>query len=401
MSASVRILLPLAALLLAGTPSLIDAFPALAAETAVAAKQTPPAIRVVAAERRELVETLTVTGTIVAREEASAGVDLNGLTVLELLADEGDRVRKGDVLARLDRSLLDTQLAQIDASRAQAEASIAQTEAQIADARIGVRQASEALERARELQAKGVAAQAQLDNAVNAYDSAQAKLVSAEKALVAARAQLGVIDAQRDNVLVQIGKTEIRAPADGLVLARNATLGGVVSAGGGPLFRIAMNGEFELSATLSETALPRCDEAMPAKITLAGATEAVSGSVRKISAEIDQRSRLGAIRVALDDGSRARPGGFARGEIEILRREGVAVPTAAVMYQGRDAFLQVVTDGRVATTPVTLGARAGGHVEVVSGLVEGQEVVSRAGTFVADGDLVTPVRVEETGAVAP
>ena len=53
--------------------------------------------------------------------------------------------------------------------------------------------------------------------------------------------------------LVQIGKTEVRAPADGLVLARDATLGGVVSAGSGPLFRIAIDGEFELAANVAET----------------------------------------------------------------------------------------------------------------------------------------------------
>lgn len=203
-------------------------------EPASAATPTPPAIRVVAAERRELTETLSVTGTIVPRQEAAAGTDLNGLTVTALDADEGDKVRAGEVLARLDRSLLDTQLAQADANRAQAEASIAQARAQIGDAEVGVRQAGEALERSTALQAKGVATKAELDNAVNASDSARAKLVSAQKALAVSQAQLGIIDAQRESVLLQIAKTEVKAPADGLVLARNATLGGVVSASGGP-----------------------------------------------------------------------------------------------------------------------------------------------------------------------
>ena len=53
----------------------------------------------------------------------------------------------------------------------------------------------------------------------------------------------------------------------------------------------------------------------------------------------------------------------------------------------------------VKTVPVKLGARADGYVEVVSGIAEGDEVVSRAGTFVADGDMVTPVRGEQTGAI--
>ena len=75
------------------------------------------------------------------------------------------------------------------------------------------------------------------------------------------------------------------------------------------------------------------------------------------------------------------------------------MPASAVIYADGDAFLQKVENGKVKTVPVKLGARADGYVEVVSGIAEGDEVVSRAGTFVADGDMVTPVRGEQTGAI--
>lgn len=371
-----------------------------AGETDPVVKQAPPAIRVVAAERRELTEALSVNGTIVAREEAAVGTDLGGLTVLALNADEGDVVKKGDVLAVLDRSMLDTQLAQIDASRAQAEANIAQMRAQIGDASVGVRQAQETLDRAEALQKKGFAPEAQKDNAVNALDSARAKLDSAEKALAASEAQLAVIDAQKQNVLVQISKTDLRAPANGLVLARNATLGGVVMAGSAPLFRIAIDGEFELEANVPETALPRLANGMRADVTIPGLDQPISGNIRRISPEVNQTSRLGSIRIALNKDSAARAGNFARGEIELIRRVGLAVPASAVMYTGVDSYLQRVKDGKVESRKVTLGVRSGGMIEIASGLAEGDEVVSRAGTFVADGDVVTPVRIEATGAVA-
>ena len=387
----------LAATALSGLPAVAHA----TGEAAPAVVQAPPAIRVVTAEMRELVETLSVNGSIVAREEAAVGTDLNGLTVVALNADLGDMVKKGDVLAILDRSTLDTQLAQMDASRTQAEANIAQMRAQIGDAEVAVRQAEEALGRAGALQKKGIATEAQRDNAVNALDSAKARLDSAQKALAATEAQLGVVDAQKGNVLLQISKTELRAPADGLVLSRDATLGGVVMAGGGPLFRIAIGAEFELAANVAETALPRLAKGMPAEISMAGADNRIAGSIRRISPEVDHASRLGAIRITLVPGSIARAGNFARGEIELLRREGVAVPASAVMYVGANAFLQSVEGGRIKTVPVTLGARSGGFVEIVSGLSEGQDVVSRAGTFVADGDMVTPVRDEKTGAIKP
>src|SRR4051794_19205435 len=87
--------------------------PGMAAQEAVPAKApTPPSIRVVRAETREIVEKRSVNGTIVAREEANAGTDLNGMTVFQLNADQGDHVAKGQVLAVLDRSALDNELAQ-------------------------------------------------------------------------------------------------------------------------------------------------------------------------------------------------------------------------------------------------------------------------------------------------
>ncbi len=401
-----RFLFSAAAVLLAGAAALgisQDAFTAPKAETAAGAVEAPrpPAIRVVPAERRELIETLEVTGTVVPREEAAVGIDLSGMIVLELHADQGDMVKKGDLLAVLDKAMLETQLARVVANRAQADASVAQVRAQITDAEIGVRQADEGLDRARQLQKKGIAAQSQLDNAVNAYDSAQAKLVSAQKALAASEAQLGVIDAQRRNIDLQIEKTQVRAPADGLILARNATLGGIVGASVGPLFRIAIDGQLELAADVPETVLPRLSAGLKANVRLPGMDEAIPGEIRMIEPEVDQKLRMGMIRIALSDEENVRAGNFARGSIELLRREGVAVPSTALVYRGSDGFLQRLNgEGRVSTVPVQLGARADGYVEILEGLAEGDEIVSRAGTFVADGDEITPVRGDRTGAVA-
>lgn len=389
------------AAILAASSSFLPVLPSTAAEPPAATVQAPPAIRVVAATRRELVETLSVTGTVVAREEAAAGTDLAGLTVMRLDAEQGDLVKKGDVLAVLDRAALDVQHAQIQASRAQAVAAAAQVKSQIADAEIGVRQAGETLERARALQDKGIAAKSQLDSAVNAYDSARAKLATAEKALAAAEAQIAVVDAQERNVLLQISKTEVKAPADGLVLARNATLGGIVSAAAGPLFRIAIGSELELAATVSETALPSIAVGMPVRVSVAGAAAPLDGKVRRISPEVNQVTRLGSLRIALDANSVARAGNFARGEIELVRREGISVPASALVYRGAEAFLQLVENGKVRAVAVKVGVRAGAMVEIVDGVGEGQEVVARAGTFVTDGDLVTPVREDATGAVRP
>jgi HlyD family secretion protein len=361
----------------------------------------PPVINVIPAADAEMVASITVTGTIVPRQEVAVGTDVAGLIVLELRADQGDSVKEGNIIARLDKSSLEIQLAQIEAQRAQAEASIAQSEAQIVDAQIAVRQAQEALDRARALSAKGITSKADFDNATNAHDSANARLNTSRQALVASQSQLQLVAAQKRDILLRIEKADVKAPTDGVVLSRNALLGGIVSMNAGPLFRIARDNEFELSANIPEVDLPRLKPDMPVSVRVSGMEQPVAGRIRLISPEITASSRLGAVKISLEHNDAIRPGNFARAVIELTRRNGVSVPLSAVVYRGPTALVQVVKDGVIDTRKVTLGIRNDKAVEVLEGLADGEDVVARAGTFVANGDRVTPVRIAEetTGAV--
>ncbi len=389
------------ALALSLSPSLTAS--GYAEEKAAAAVQEAkaPVINVTPARQNEMVSTITVTGTIVPRQEVAVGTDVAGLLVLELNADQGDVVKEGDVLARLDKSSLQIQLAQIDAQRAQADASIAQSEAQIVDAQIAVRQALEALDRARALAVKGINSKMELDNATNAYDSANARLNTSRQALVATQSQLALVAAQKRDVLLRLEKADVKAPTSGVVLSRNALLGGTVSFNAGPLFRIARDQDFELSANVPEVDLPRLKENMPVSVRVSGMDEPVAGHVRLISPEIAASSRLGSVKIALERNPSIRPGNFARAVIELTRRDGISVPLSAVVYHGRAALVQVVKDGVIESRKVELGIRNDRSVEILQGLAEGEDVVARAGTFVANGDRVTPVRVndEATGAI--
>ena len=376
--------------------------PVLAQEKAeqTAPERPAPAIRVVAATPRELVVSLAVNGTVVPREEAAVGVDLNGLTVLSLDADIGDRVKKGDVLAVLDRSALDLALVQAEAQRAQIDAQVAQAQAQIADAKVGVRQAGEQLERLEALRKKGVASQAQYDNAVNAADSARAKQVTAEKAVAAAQAQAGVNAAQIRELQRQIARTEVKAPADGLVLSRSAMLGAVVGASAGPLFRIAVNGELELQATVAETHLPGLAEGQSVMVSVPGQGKPVKGAVRLIAPEVNKTTRLGTLYITLPADAPLRTGNFASATVELVRKQALAIPAVAVLFRDGKPYVQKVVDGVVRSTPVKLGVRAAAFVEVADGIAQGDQIVSRAGVFVSDGDRIAPVLEEATGAVA-
>ena len=115
----------------AGAGMLLLRAPAPASQPVKYAKPLPPAVTVLPAREREFVDHLFVSGSLVARDEAMVGAQIDGLRIVELLAEDGDRVEKDQVLARLDRSQLDALLAQNDAALARADAAIAQARNQI------------------------------------------------------------------------------------------------------------------------------------------------------------------------------------------------------------------------------------------------------------------------------
>ena len=111
----------------------------------------PPAVTVVPAVNREFVDRLFVSGTLVAREEAQVAARVDGLTIVELDAEDGDRVKEGQVLARLDRTQLDALIAQNDAATKRADAAIDQAQSMIAQSEAQVHFADDDFDRARKL----------------------------------------------------------------------------------------------------------------------------------------------------------------------------------------------------------------------------------------------------------
>jgi HlyD family secretion protein len=347
----------------------------------------PPAVSVAPAERREFVERLFVSGTLVPREEADVAARIDGLTIVELDAEDGDRVKAGQVLARLDRSQLDALLAENDAAIKRADASIAQSKSVIAQSQAQVQWTTDDFSRAQRL-GGGVMSASAIEQRETALKSAQAQLAAANDALAVAEADRKSRDAERQELLVRISRTVVRAPAAGVVSRRSAKLGATASSIGEPLFRIIVDGAIDLEADAPEQSLARYALGMPATLRLPGAADPVQGRVRLISEEIDRASRTGKVRIALSDASHARIGAFASGEVELARRAAVGAPEAALRREGESARLYVVHDGRVEERVVTPGIVEGDEVEIKGGLVEGESVVARAAAFLRPGDRV-------------
>ncbi len=350
-----------------------------------------PAVSVVPAGKTSFVQRVLVTGSLVPRLEVLVSPQIDGYRIIELLADEGDRVKEGQVLARLDRSTLETQLAQLEAQRARADAAIAQARSNIAQAEATKHQAEAAFERAQELVKSGTTSKAIFDEREAAARTAAATVTSANDGLRVAEADKTQIEAQLRYAQLRLGYTDIKAPTDGLISRRSAKLGSVVLATvGEPLFRIIAKGELEMAAEVPEIYLPRMADGMTARIEVAGLPER-KGTIRLISPEVDSTTRLGRVRIFIGDDKQLRVGMFGRATVDVAESDGLGVPSSAILSQNDMQSVQVVKDGKVETRKVKVGLVAGGKTEIVEGLAEGELVVLRSGTLLRDGDAVRPV----------
>src|SRR5947209_10191678 len=239
------------------------------------------------------------------------------LTVIEVDAEDGDRVGKGQLLARLDRSQLDALVAQNDAAQARADASIEQAKSMIAQSASQVDWTTSDYERAKKL-GPGVMAISTVEQRETALKSAQAALSAAKNALSVAEADRRARDADRQELMVRIGRTEVRAPVGGVISRRSAKLGATAAPAGEPLFRIIADGAIDLNAEAPEQWLPRLTAGMKARLNLPGVEAPVGGVVRLVDQEVDKASRTGTARIALEDVSHARLGAFASGNVDLV-----------------------------------------------------------------------------------
>ena len=329
------------------------------------------AVRVVRVEPREIVGALAASGDLVSREEAAVLPEVNGYRVARVLADVGQYVRAGQTLVQLDPTLIQAQVAQSEALAAQADAQAQQAEEQAA--------------RVKDLDGQGVISQEQIDQ----------RRLQARAARAQARAQAAGLKDLR----TRTGKLSVTAPVSGLVLSKSVRPGDLSAASATPWFRLARDGQIELSANLSESDLARVRVGQVASVTLPSGAVA-TGHVRLISPQIDNQTKLGEVRILLPVRSDIRAGGFGRAVFTDAAGTAMAVPETAVRYDADGAGIMVVgSDNRVHRMLIQAGPRGSGLVQLIKGPPAGTRIVANAAALLLDGDLIRPV--EGAAPVAP
>lgn len=320
-------------------------------------------VEVVSPVSAQVPVTLQANGNIAAWQEASIGAEIAGLRLVEVSADVGDRVRKGQLLAVFASETIKADLAQLEATLAQARATLAD--------------AADNAERTRVLRDTGVLSAQQVQQALSAETAAQAGVAAAQAA----------VQAQQ----LRLAQTRVVAPDNGVISARNATVG-AIGGSGADLFKLIRGGRIEWRAEVPAADLGRLKAGDVARLTTPGG-RTIAGKVRKIAPTVDAQSRNGLVHVDLPVGPEGelKPGMFARGEFSFDSRAALTLPASAVLLRdGRAVVMQVGADQKVRQVIVRVLARLDQRV-AVDGLDADARVVRQGGAFLSDGDTVRTV----------
>jgi RND family efflux transporter MFP subunit len=323
------------------------------------AELAKPALTVTTAVPETLLwgQRVQASGAVQAWQEAVVGAEIGGVRLVEMHVNVGDRVKKGEELARLSDEILNADLQQQQAGLNEATARYNEAEANA--------------QRALQVKDKGV---------MSAQESQQ--FASAAEI---AKAQMQAAQARLDNAKLKVHYTHIIAPDDGVISARSATLGSVAQVGA-ELFRLIRQGKLEWRAELSEAQMQQVRIGQKVQIR-AGASDSVIGVVSRIAPSLDTATRNGYVYVSINENKALRANMFTQGEFDLGSSKALTVPQSAVVMRDGYAYVyRVGQDGHAAQLKVAIGRRVGERVEILSGLADDAQVVVSGAGFLNDGD---------------
>ncbi len=333
---------------------------------------------------------LNATGYVVPQRKASVGSKATGR--LEWLGvQEGSKVQKGEIMARIENRDVGALLNQARANVQVARANLEQGQAEVRNAELE-------LNRARDLVARKFLSQSAYDQALARYDRAKA-------AVVGYKAAIGAAEASRGNAEVVVEQTLIRAPFDGVVLTKNANVGDVITTFSaavdtkGAVVTMADMSTLEVEADVSESNLQKAKVGQPVEIQLDALPDMrFRGEVARIVPTVDRAKATVLVKVRfIERDERVLPDMSAK--VTFLERElqegerapRTAIPPAAVVTRNGQKSVFVVTDNHAQLTPVEIGATLGEIVEVKSGVKPGDKIVLKPADTITDGAQVKVV----------
>jgi RND family efflux transporter MFP subunit len=327
---------------------------------------------------------LNASGYVVAQRKAAVSSKVTG-RLIWLGVEEGSRVRKDQVIARLEND-------DVTALRNQAEANLKSSRDALGEAQAELQDSRLAFDREKELLSKGYVAKSD-------YDSADARYKKAVAALAVAKATISANEAALRGAEVQIEYTLVRAPFDAVVLTKNADIGDIITPIGAAqnvqaaVVTIADMGSLQVEADVSESNLHQVKAGQPCEIQLdALPDDRFRGQVHMIVPTADRSKATVMVKVKfIDKDSRILPemsakvAFLSKAVIPSEQKPQTAVSSAAVIDREGKKFVFLVKGDRIVETPVTTGEKFGDMTAIPEGLKPGEKVAIKPLEKLKDG----------------
>jgi RND family efflux transporter MFP subunit len=330
------------------------------------------AVRIVKPERKTVRHPIEQPGfNVEAFQETPLYAKVTGY-VRKWNVDIGDHVKKGQVLAELSVPEMVVDLKQKDAAIGQANAQVKQARAAVATARAQLARARSQYERFSRSGPSGVLSTESIEESRLGSEAAQAGLEKADADVVAAEAQVEVARAARDYAQTMLEYARISAPYDGVVTQRNIYTDVFVQPGGTgarglPLYVVDQIDPVRVFVNVPGADAPWIKDGDPVSLRLLGAGgEPFQGKITRNARSLDPHSRT--LRTEIDipnPEGKLLPGMYVQSTIVVEHRNAWTLPAAAVVTEGEQTYCYRVVDGKAVRTPLQVGLRGGGLVEVL------------------------------------
>lgn len=339
------------------------------------------------------------TGTVNARTTTQISANMMG-RIISLPAAEGDAVTRGQLLVEIDSAESRTRLEKARAALEEAQAGMAEIDRSIDAANAAVKTAEfnkqladTTFGRYKELYDRRSATAQEFDEARSKAQIAASELERAKagvQVVISKRKQLNarIAQARADiaNSQVYEGYSRIMSPVSGVVVKKFAEAGST-AAPGVPLLSIEDNSQYRLEAAVEESRSKsvRIGGRVNVRIDAIG-TDEIIGTVAEVMPSADAASRSYTVKVDLPADARLRTGLYGLARFPVAQKEAITVPQTAIVVRGQlTGVFVVAADGTAQFRIVTTGTESEGMVEILSGLSEGDEIVTSDAASLTDG----------------
>jgi RND family efflux transporter MFP subunit len=355
------------------------------AETHTKAAPNTPAIHVQAAtvNTQSWPDTYEATGTVRARSTAALSSKVMAY-VRQVSIQVGDPVKEGQELVTLDAQDLDVNVRRAEAAEAEIRDAFIEADNGVAGAKANLDLAQSTFKRMQELASKKSISNQE-------FDESSARLKSAQAAYDMAGARRRQLDSKLAEVEQEIRGAQIMrqyarisAPFSGVVTAKSVEPGNL-AAPGAPLLIIERQGDYRLEASVDESRLPFLKTGQAVEVALEALDRHLPARVSEIVPAVDSASRAYIVKIDLPALPNLRSGMFGRAIFPLSAGKALALPAAAVVERGQLQSVFVIEEGVARNRLITTGKHRGELVEVLSGLSEGEKVVSPIASGVVDG----------------